>query len=263
MVDVDTRKEKIIAPKERRLSDLYVTGAEVIFEEESDNPIVLWVQKLTPAETQEAVNRSRPAKSKITSIKRLPDDASERLLYFDQMDEYGLYEDRDKIQFLIQPKLNQYAISAEARIADEKEWSEDDYLIGLQTAWNDEMKNRYAVDPEDAEAKRVYDELFKYSKQVQAEIDAEEKELIYEIQDLTTEELDRKVINKLIEDHGDSALIDEFRKQQLFFATRLGSDHSVRYFRSREEVDQCQTPVYNKLVLTLIEISVDSFEGKE
>ena len=118
---------------------------------------------------RQAVNRSRPAKSRITSIKRLPDDASERMLYFDQMDEYGIYTTDEMIAFLIQPKLNQYALSAEARVADEKEWSEDDYLTGLQNAWNEGLKDTYAADPEDADAARVFGELRKYTDQVQAE----------------------------------------------------------------------------------------------
>lgn len=263
MSNIDVRKEKIIAPKERRLSELYVTGREVVFDDGEGEPLELWLQKLTPAETQEAVNRSRPAKSRITSIKRLPDDASERMLYFDQMDEYGIYTTDEMIAFLIQPKLNQYALSAEARVADEKEWSEDDYLTGLQNAWNEGLKDTYAADPEDADAARVFGELRKYTDQVQAEIDAEERELTYELQDLEEDELRKRIVNKLIEDHGDNALIEEFRRQQLFFATRLGSDHSKRYFQSREEVDSCQGPVYNKLVLTYIELSVDSFEGKD
>ena len=41
--------------------------------------------------------------------------------------------------------------------------------------------------------------------------------------------------------------LDVYKRQQLFFATRLGSDHSKRYFQSREEVDSCQGPdVYKR-----------------
>lgn len=257
-------KDTVIVRKERRLSDLYVNGKEVVFDlADGEDPLTVWVQKLTPAETQEAVNRARPAKSRITSIKRLPEDASEWYVYYDQIDEYGLEKEMDLIQFLIQPKLGEYSLSAEARIAAEKEWADDDYLIGLQTAWTDGMDAKYAENPEDPEAERVYEELKRYTLQVQDEIDAEEKELIYELQDLPLEELRRKVASKLIEDHGDNALLDDFRKNQMFFATRRGDDHNIRYFDSVEEINTLQTTVYNKLLLAFIEINVDSFEGKE
>ena len=55
-------EEKVIAPSQPKLWDLYVEGREVEFDVNGSEKISVWVQKLTPAETQEAVRRARPVK---------------------------------------------------------------------------------------------------------------------------------------------------------------------------------------------------------
>lgn len=257
-------KAAAVEPRpKRRLTDLYIVGEEVTFDDGTDDPIVVWLQKLTPNETQLAVDASRPAKSVIASIKRLPEDDPAKAPFYDELDKAEMLTKRDKMRFLVQPKVDEFRISAEYRLADEDEWAKDDYLIGLQTAWADGLKDRWLEDPEDEEANRVYKELSRYIDKVEAEVEAEENELIYEIQDLPEQEIDRRVINRLIEDYANKKLIEEFRIQQIYLATREVDDHSKRYFESREELDTLSSSVINKLLLQYAFMSVDPMEGKD
>lgn len=248
---------------QRRLSDLYVVGEEVVFDDGTDDPITVWLQKLTPSETQVAVDASRPVKAIVASVKRLPEDDPAKAVYYDELDKAEMLTKRDKMHFLIKPKLDEFRISTEYKIADEEEWSKDDYLIGLQTAWAKELRERWLENQEDEEADRVYKELVRFSDKVDAEVEAEENELIYEIQDLSEAEIDRRVVNRLIEDHANKKLIEEFRMQQVFLATRCVDDHSKLYFESRQELDQLSSSVINKLQLQYAFMSVDPMEGKD
>lgn len=256
----------VIAPKRRRLSDLFVVGKELEFDDGQGDPIKIWIQKLTQGETQQAVEAARPAKTKITAIKRLPEDHPAKLRYLDELESEGFDDEESLISYLIQNKLEEARLSAEAKIAAEDEWAKDDYLIGLQSAWNEELEEIWIKRDEDADlesADRVYEELRRYTDQVEKEIESAKQELIYEYDDLSLQALQRKAVNKLIEDHGDNALLAAFRKQQIFFATRTAEDHSQLYFESVNEIDKLPTPIHSKILITYLEMSVDNIEGKE
>lgn len=256
----------VIAPKRRRLSDLFVVGEEVEFDDGKGDPIKVWVQKLTNGETQQAVEASRPAKIKITAIKRLPDDHPAKLRYLDELESEGFDNQESLINYLIQNKLEEERISAEARVGAEDEWAKEDYLTGLQAAWNEELEKIWIKGSKEdkfEEADRVYQELRRFTDQVESETEAARLELSYEYDDFSMEALQRKAVNKLIDDHGDNALLASFRKQQLYFATREVDNHSELYFDSVDEVDSLPTKIHTKLLLTYLELSVEGLEGKE
>jgi hypothetical protein len=255
--------DKVIAPVRRSLFDLFVLGEEVSFDDGSGEPVVIWVQKLTQGETQECVEMARPAKQKIVSIKRLDDDNPLKLRYLDELESNGYETEQDFIEYVLRDKINESLISARERIAAEEEWSKDEYLVGLQKAWNDELYLRWLQNPEDEEAIRVFEELKRYTDQVTEEAKADKNELIYEIQDLSLDALKRKAMNSLIEEHSDNALINEFRKFQLYYAVRNNDDRSQKYFDSADQIKFLPDTVLNKIQNVFNDLSVDGFEGKE
>lgn len=252
----------VIAPKRRKLSDLFVLGTEVVFEDGSDDPPKVWIQKLTPAETQEAADKARPEKMKILSIRRLEDDDPVKLRYIDEV-ETSLEDRDDKFAFLLSDKIEKAAISAQEEVASRDEWAKDDYLEGLQEAWRVELRDRYLLDQEDEEAKRVFNQLEKYTDQVTKEIEHASEELKREIDHLDDDELKRRCVRKLIEVYSDEALLEAFRTWQLYFAVRDPDKHSKRYFSSPEEIDSLQEPVLKRLRNEYAELSVEGFEGKD
>jgi hypothetical protein len=253
----------VIAPKKRSLFDLYVTGEELVFDDGDGESVKIWVQKLTPGETQECVEMARPGKQKILSIKRLDDDDPQKLRYLDELESGGYETEQDYIEFILRDKINEAYISARERVADEEEWSKEEYLSGLQKAWNDELYAKWLADPDDEEASRVYSELKRYTDKVNEEAQSEKNELIYEIQDLSMQALKRRAVNSLIEEHSDNVLLNEFRKYQLYYAVRDGEDHSKRYFDSADQIKYLPEPVFNRIQNTFNDINVDSFEGKD
>src|SRR5690606_38465569 len=162
---------------------------------------------------------------------------------------------------IIQPKVEEAYLSAQARIASEDEWSKEGYLRGLQDLWENEMKERWIDNTEDEEASRIYSELKRYTEQVEKETEAIKEDLIYDMDDLSLDALKIRAVNKLIEDHSDNALVKEFGKRQIFYATREATDHNKRYFKSMDELDRTSENVINRLREVYAEISVEAFEG--
>lgn len=262
----DLASVSVLAPKRRRLSELYVVGEEVTFDDGQGDPITVWVQKLTNGETQQAVEAARPAKTKVTAVKRLPDDHPAKMRYQDELESEGIEDQESLTLYLIQTKLEEARISAESKVAAEDEWAKDDYLIGLQDAWNDDLQEKWVMgEGQDGfeEANRVYEELRRYTDKVDAELEDAKQELMYEYDDFSLDALRRKAVNKLIEDHGDNALLAAFRKQQLYYAVRTEEDHSELYFEDVSEIDSLPTKIHSKLLLTYLEMSIDNLEGKE
>lgn len=258
------KKTEVIAPVRRRLSDLYKIGKEVSFDlPGEDEPLVVWVQKLTPAEEKIAVTKARPAKAKIATIKRLPEDSDEKFYYYDKLDEARFDTDRKKLEYLVEEKLGEYALSVEAEIGDQDEWAKEDYLVGLQEAWNDGLKATLATNPDDPDARRVFAELQRFTEEVEEAVVNRQNQLIYEIQDLDEEELDKRVVRKLIEDDSSQEMYSEFRKWQVYLATRYGDDHNERYFEDRDELERTDFSIYIKLLSAYIDINVDGVEGKD
>jgi len=256
-------KDEVIAPVEPHLTDFFKDGKEVTFTW-GRNEVTVWLQKTTPAEDKVCLNKARSARSLITSLKRLPPDHPDRAIFYDQLDEWGFYEAREALaDLLISEKLQQYEESTAARLAAESPWSDDDYLAGLQNAWNEGLKDRYYEDPEDAEAKRVFSELKRFTTLVDEEVAAHREDLLAEVSDLSDEEIERRVINRLIDLEANTQMMGELRRWQLYHATRCADDHSRKYFKSREQIDELATEVLVKLIDEFSNLGVSTAEGKD
>ena len=257
-------KGDVIAPKERRLGDFWRIGKEVTFEDpqEEGTELKLWVQKLSPAEEKIAVTKARPAKAVVAAIKRLPEDSDEKFYYYDQLDSDRFSTLRKKQEYIVANDVAEFASSAQEELAASDEWAKEDYLVGLNAAWNDGLKEKYALDPEDEEASRVYKELERFTQEVDESVAQRENELIYEIQDLSEEEIDKKVVRKLIEDESVSEMFNEFRNQQLYLATRYNDKRDERYFESADEVAVLPFEPKVKLLAAYMEVDMSGIEGK-
>jgi len=249
--------------KRRRLCDLYVNGTEVVVDDGQGDPITVWVSKISPMERRIAVDEAARPRAKMLTIKKLPDDAPERLRFLDQIDEL-IGSDPDAIvDFLMGPRLYEVEVSAQERIAAEDKWAEKDYLTGLQKAWADEMYERYLLDPEDKEALRVFEGLKEYTEEVDAAVDEEREALRETYTVFSDEELRTKALNQLIDTEADFIWMNELRRQELFYSVRYSENHKERYFENREEVDHLDEHVFTQLLNAYLEVSVDSVEGKD
>jgi len=251
-------------PKRRKLSDLYVVGKEIIFDDGSgEEPVAVWISKISPIEQRNAVDAAASERARVLLFKRLPEDDATRLRFRDQLAEMD-GENRDTlVEFLISAKMYEAELSAESRLGAEEPWSKDDYLKGLQDLWVKEMKERYYRDEEDKEAAQVYGELKKFADEVQEAVADEKDSLKSQYEDTPLVELQEKTIDRLIETEADFAWMNEFRRQQVFYATRTPEDHRVRFFEDRSEVDEIQDEVFERLLTEFTQLTVEVMEGKD
>jgi hypothetical protein len=245
-------------PRKRRLSDLYVVGTEVTFDDGEGDPIVVYVRKLNPIEHETALRNANAARSRTMSV--VNDRASDAFndIYSDMLD----LDRESMVAYLSEEERANRAQVVEAQLAQEGEWAEDNYLQGLQDAWSDGLMEAYAKDPEDEDAKHVFAELRRFTDAVEAEVQAHVDNFIDDLEEVSDDALREQCLSKVINVRANGAWFTEFRRSQIALAVRE-KDRKTRYFETRSEIDDLPHEVYRRLIEAYQLVSVDPIEGKD
>ncbi len=243
----------------RRLADLYQVGKEVTFDDGGGDPVTVYLRKLNAVDQETAIRKANSARARVHATGRDP-DSDEYGELLSQAIDIGTRE--DLITYVIQGRLTDFLVAKEAELAAEEEWSKDGYLDGLREAWDDALQERYHVDPEDSEARHVFGELQRFSEQVKPFVEDEETSLRSMYVEKSLSELREIVAQELITISADIAWVREYRKCELWLATRDVDRHS-RYFESRQDVDDLPTEVVQRLTEEFQSLNVSAPEGKD
>jgi hypothetical protein len=246
--------------RRRRLTDLYIVGTEVVFDDGQGDPITVFLRKLGPVEHETALKRANAARSRMAAVKRQP-DSDDYLAHYAAVTEFS---EEELASYLLEEHRASRAPIVEAELASEGEWAKDGYLDGLHEAWLDGgMKEAYAKDPEDPEAKRVFDELGRFADKVDAEVAAEVEAKRADLEHMDLEKLQQAVFEKYMEVQASLAWLTEYRRCEIWLATRDPKDKKTRYFESRDEVNDLPIEVSQRLMDAYRDISVEPMEGKD
>lgn len=255
--------EAVTVPKRRRLTDLFVVGKSLELDDGSGEPIEIWLSKISPVEQRDAADSATVARAKILALKNADPSDPALAVYREQIEDLGVVDRDTRIEFLIGPKLQEAYLSAEARIASEDPWAKDDYLTSLQKAWTEGLAEKYDEDPEDEEAKRIYDELVKFSEEVNEAVAEAREDLVAGYEGTPDEDIERQALERALDAESDFAWVNEFSRWQVYYSVREPEDHDKRYFVDRAEVDLLDTQILNRLITEYRELTVDAFEGKD
>lgn len=249
--------------RRRRLEDLYVVGREFTADDGQGDPIVVWLQKLTPLDHEKAIRRAGAAKAKVLMARHDREAENWQETYSD-VDELG---DREAlIEYLIAEEVAKLRESAEREMAFKEEWAKDGYLTGLQDLWEDEehpLRVAYAEDPDDPEARRVFLELKRFSDSVEEQLAPEIENRKRDYIDTSDDDLRSRATDELITLKAGLAWLREYRRCEVFFATREFGNHDVYYFAHRDVVEQLAPEVFAALSTAYQELVVDVASGKD
>lgn len=244
-------------PKRRRLSDLYVVGKEVTFTD-PDGSLSVWVQKLNQVE-HETAYRTANAKRARTFAAYADNQSDEHQGLWSEIEEMAL---EDIIELLAQSQMASKRPALEAEIEAEEEWSKDNYLQGLQDAWDGGLSDAFSKNPEDPDAKRVFAELQRFMEAVDERVSGETERIRKDLKGQAEPELKKQMFQSNVRLQADLAWLQEFRRCEIWLSVRESDNHRERYFESRAEVDDLTKEVLDGLGAAYREISVDVVEGK-
>ena len=72
-------------------------------------------------------------------------------------------------------------------------------FLSLQDAWNDGLSSKYLDDPDDVEAKRVFDALREYTVEFEARVDKARESVAAGWKCRHESEIDEKILDRLID----------------------------------------------------------------
>ncbi len=246
-----------------RLTDLYVVGKHFDVEVE-DVKIPLWVQKMNPAEHQEAVLAANAKRAVWLSLKKqheLEEKTQEYLAVANEVDEIASVREA-LIDLLALTQMVSFRIRREAEVAFEEEWAEDNYYNGLVDSWNSELAERYEKNPEDPEAKRVFDEIQRFNVQVESLVEKERMRVVQDLVEKPDHVLYRRAVDTIIDTRADAAWVNEYKFYQLYLSVR-DANTKGRYFSSVSEVKSLDPRIVELLNTFLDDLITDSITGKE
>lgn len=242
----------------RRLTDLYVRGMTVTFDDGEGPSETVYLQKLNPVEMETALRKANAARARTTA--EFLDEESDayvtnavplKQMTRDEMIDHLIVSDVVKKQPVV-----------ESEIGDEDEWKERDYLEGLKDAWDDLMVDYFSDEPSE-EATRVHDELNRFNEQVRERMEGEKASFRRDYDARTDEKMRDMILQQSIEQQADLQWIVEYRKQEVYFGTREEENHKTRYFESRAELDELAPEILSELVIKYQDLVVEVPEGKD
>jgi len=245
----------------KRLTDLFKVGRKVVFEE-GDTVIEIWLQKLIPSETAQAIDRASAKRAKFLTVKSA--SADEEAVEYQRSELRRIYTTRDEqLSLAAAEDLARAQESVEAEIAAEEEWSTDDYFNGLKEAWESEVEARIQEGSESPEDQRVFAELKRFNDQVEKAYSEREADILRDFKSLSETALEDKAFSVFVDGQADGVWLREYRDCQVWLGTRDPADHSKLYFRDRVEVSSLSMEVLGKLISEYVELEVPPPEGKE
>jgi hypothetical protein len=234
-----TSKAKLARMK--RVTDLFVEGTEVVLDDSETDPVLVWVTKMNPFESEEARKDGSVGKARV--LLRLNEVGSPESLLFDNAVLERSHE--DLVNAMAAAKFNEDYIRAADDIKADEEWA--DRLALLERG--DEQLRDSGVAMDDDEVTRLHtlnreyqdrlDEIIKEAQEVRKE----------KLRTETPDELREQFRASYLETSGQNGFINEYRTTELYYVLRdcsavpndrLGWDHTgcthQRLCDSRAEV---------------------------
>ena len=253
--------------KTPRLGDLFVVGKHFTVVGEGQDgeeiEIPVWIQKLNPSEHEKAFIAGNSARAVVFAMKNEHDREEKSKQYLSIVTEIDeISEDRNAlVDLLAMTKTMELRVRREQELAHEEPWSENNYYQGLVDAWLEELQERYEDNPEDPEAKRVQEELSKFNEIVDNRVAKERDRVVEELLARPDEVLRKEAIEMIIESQADAIWVNEFRRHQIYYATR-DPETKHRYFEDVEEVFSLDPRIESQLNQFIDQVNVDSTTGK-
>lgn len=247
--------------KKRHLRDLYVRGTLHTIDDGTpgEEPVSVYLKKLNLNENEEAIRKANAARAVVIAAIEDPDSD----LYKAALGDAAETDRANLIEYLISEPLSKARESAEAELGANPEWEDNDYLQGLNNAWMGGLNDKFHEDPEDEEAKKVFEALKRFADEVENVLEGEAKALRRDYEFVTEEELRGKAVKAFLKARSDLTWVDVYRKAELLLAVRNPEDPKERYFEELSEIDELETPVLLDLLRAYRDMTTDPQEGKD
>lgn len=263
-------------PTTRRIEDLYKRGRKASVTDGED-VVDVYIQKPNPLEKAAIARRAGAAKARYL-LDADNEDSDEYLATYVSIRDY---EDRDAlITILLSDDIRRARYRAEAEVSADERWTTDELLQGLHDLWEGDAENRglkwrFAEEPDDPEALKVFEQLKEFSEEVNKVFTSEKEHLRRQWDDVEDEAVFRRATQVMLKRQADEAFAKEYQQQTIFYATHYlvstvdpdtaEEKHSAgeRYFSTLDQVKMMDPAMHLELTIAIDLLEVPNTEIKD
>jgi hypothetical protein len=228
--------------KYRRLPDLYIRGKELVFKDEAEGDVVMWLQVLNPFEAQECRNDAQVARSRLTMALRTEGSKE----YDTLKGQFVMRTTEVVIEELISAKQTGWFMEAQHALDVDPDWTER--MEAMRSA-DIAPAAPLSEDEQALLAKLNVEYMDELNKRIAEERDYYKQSL----ERMSTEDLLEEYLDTYIGRRGDNTALIEYNLTELVMGCRVceavpdeegyfgpdahkGCNHKERVFETREEV---------------------------
>ena len=255
-------KRRTNIEKRRRLSELYVKGTEVRFNEDgvvdgdknpaTDDDLIVWVQPPDPLQREEAVRAGQAARARSMLAAKDP-ETREGV----EAENFVADLTREQISdYILQNESREFRSRAIQEVLRESEWEDFTALQDSMREWEE------AGFPDTEEWASLVKRDSEYGQQVKTRV----QEMLEDARDglklISVEELRQRAKKKYTDALGNQSFMQTYEIQMLFLACRDDEDHQELFFEDPDELMKQPELVQIALADALAEFIKDPGEAK-
>jgi len=218
----------------KRVTDLFEEGREVVLDDNLEDPVLVWVNKINPFEQEEC--RKDGSVGRARAMLRLDDPESAESLLFGQA-----LQGRSKenlAQALAYANQNEDYVNALDDVRSDEDWK--DRLELLERG--DQQLLDSGVPMDDDESKLLAEINRAYMKHLAELVEKRQQKRIRDYQDQSLDEISEAYTKSYRDQAGSNGFLNEYRTTELYYALRdcqatpndnLGWDHEKCSHRER------------------------------
>jgi mRNA-degrading endonuclease RelE of RelBE toxin-antitoxin system len=182
------------------LQDLYIKEARVEIPRPPDeegnerDPIVFYARKMNPLQQESASRKASAAQIHMRRLQSRPDDP-DYIVVDDAIDEI-----EDLSRFIAEVETGRERDKAEQELAEEDEWSKDNYYQSLIDAWTPERQRDFtenADEDREPETKKIWAEMKRFENELESLLKQRRTKRMAEVEELPLAE-QRKIAFKFL-----------------------------------------------------------------
>jgi hypothetical protein len=253
-----------------RVTDLFVTGTELVLDDGGGEPVLMWIQKPNPFEREEARKHGRVASARMTLALEDPD--SDEMAVFRARSARAT--DQQLRDAIVEMKFSAQFVAAQNELRDDKDWAEKVEIIERSP---EQLAGR---DDDDPEVKQLATLNQAYLGEFNKRLSALRAKDYAELDGVASDELRSLYERAYIEAAASAVSLAEFRLTELFYAVRAcaatrdgdGPDarwrhdhcggHRERIFADRAELQQLPEQLTEQLEAAIQKVTMTPRDAK-
>lgn len=245
------------------LQDLFIRDARVEIPRPPDEegnvqePIIFYARKMNPLQQEGASRKASAAQIHMRRLQSRPDD-EDYIVVDDAVDEI-----EDLSRFIAEVEVARERDKAEQELAEEDEWSEDNFYQSLIDAWTPERKRDFSENAEEdrqPETRKIWADLKRFNDELEALLKQRRTKRMAEVEEMPVAEQRKIAFKFLLEQQCNTEWLRVFNVWRIIHG--IVDEEKNPVFETEDDVLSCPAEAQRIFRRALDELAISVTEVK-